>query len=394
MYRQQDPRKMQQLLDMYRTTATAVIQNDTVTGPQKVQLLQYWNEANMYMTEFQMKGNLPSCTQNRLLGSLEDIHTLLTPVTPQEEEQPPNVLALSLSGDAGESGWLGFCKSDKESVVALFEEFNVPLPPNLDQLSSQELCLKLATSWPHDCMNGWKPKKVLGSGFEGVVYSVCQMKKCEAVAKMQLLQPEVPIFTPQQEKLYPEKVAYIRSLVLTPVHREYFIQKAVGPPTAPETLDFFVCNTFAAKTGKRWGVIVMEQFDGTLRQLISQVSPFELHKLLGHITKMVMSLSTKGVTHRDLNTDNILYKRVGPNIRLSIADYGFAYMKDLTFWNRDVSTMKRYLPTKVNPYYDLAYLLMHLRRDTGNMALQLPELTDNQVQLVTQEMQRIKESLM
>lgn len=336
--------------------------------------MQHWNAANAGIVGYLETGQMSPVQRNSIITNLEQVCTLAA--VDKELAAPPNVLVLV------EPGWLdGACQRGRDELLQLFHTFQMPLPANAAQLTSEQLCKLLATSWPKDCLNDWKPERVLGSGFEGVVYAACKEGKCNAVAKMQ------PIVSMPDLKCIDG--------FCNAVQREYYIQKA-AEKVAPKTFDYFKCDSFAQQTGKSWGVIVMEKYDGTLSHLIktTALEYQQLNDILLDVVQKVFYLASIGITHRDLNTDNVLYKRdTTGKPTFAIADYGFAYMQELGFRNRDVSSMQRYMPTTVNPYYDLAYLLMHLRRDTGKVFLQLPGLTDDQVNMVHIEMIRIQQTL-
>lgn len=366
--------KLAFILEIYKLAAAAVVDPDILdklSDAQRVQLRTYWNEINVWMTYYKPVQTMPDSIQNRVFGGLQDMAKLLSP-PPAWKQLPLNIMALHL--EQTQVSWTAVCNADgsRDTILKLFQQFDIPLPQELDSLSEQQLCELLAHSWPHNCMNGWKPDSVLGQGHEGVVYVVCQLDSCAAVAKMSLTQP-------------------YSSAKFSPLEREMYIQKAAGPTIAPKVLDFFACDAFMPK---KWDVLVMDRHHGTLKQLIQsgKLGFVTMQKIYEQLVSMIFELSSRGITHRDLHTENILYSRVDDSLRFYITDFGFAYMESLGFWNKDLSAYKRYAPTKVNPHYDLAFLLRDLRLLTNLPYMQLP-LSEYDSKLTNVELVKINDSL-
>jgi serine/threonine protein kinase len=74
-------------------------------------------------------------------------------------------------------------------------------------------------------------------------------------------------------------------------------------------------------------VIVMEKFDGNVTQLLKTniENSNELEKQIHPIIdNLILKMHNAGIVHRDLNTDNILYKYVNGNLVLAISDTGLS----------------------------------------------------------------------
>lgn len=332
---------------MYAKVASVITEPAHLSAAQQVQLRQYWNEINQFP---------PGSSNHKVIAAYRDINILLSP------PQPAPINVFSRSSSKGLKTYGVYCsKQTREDLLQMFITFHIPIPLGASSLPPDKLCQLLAVSWPHGCLNGWQPSRFIGKGHEGSVYAVCQLDNCTAVAK---LEKQTPAFN---------------------LKRECVIQRHVSQ-VAPRVLDYFICSTVKPV----WEVLVMEQYDGNLKK--SVLTRANVGAVMSSLLQLIRIMNSLGVTHRDLHTGNILYRATADGrLQLAITDFGFAYMESLGAQNKDVSMYQRYIPAGQNMYYDLAYLLISLRSDTGWLDLHW-DLEDREKTLVDMEISAIMKS--
>ena len=151
-------------------------------------------------------------------------------------------------------------------------------------------------------------------GVYSSVAEVCIQSNCKYIVKVSTL---------NDKNIYQ---TFLREALIAPLMAKHKI--------GPKIFDIFIClNT---------GYIIMEKWDGTVKNIINELTEDHLHTL----AKLLNKMHKYGVIHNDLHTANILYRITKDNkYEFSYTDYGLS----LYFENKNEIIPKNFLPNNKSP---------------------------------------------
>jgi serine/threonine protein kinase len=201
-------------------------------------------------------------------------------------------------------------KEYKEIPIKFFENLNInDLEKGLKRelsfpvLNLKNIRKKYGDEFINQLPKGYTLSKFLGKGAFGQTFSACKSNfECIAVKVIELRHGDDEL------------------------HDEFEMQQKfheIG--LAPSVLGKPKFYTFS---GKRFGIIVMEQIDGVLDQLLNKnLEAFTLDDILISFLDIVNKLKRAGYAHRDAHPGNISfnYKKMANgdlNVKLNLIDFG------------------------------------------------------------------------
>ena len=145
-------------------------------------------------------------------------------------------------------------------------------------------------------------------GVYGSLAEVCKDNVCKYIVKA------IPF------KIEATYQSFLREALIAPLMAKHNI--------GPKIFDIFIClNT---------GYIIMEKWDGTIRNIHKYIK----HNHIIEISDLIVKMHKLGVIHNDMHTANILYKVVNNKYIFSITDFGLS----LYFENKNEIIPKKFLP--------------------------------------------------
>ena len=152
------------------------------------------------------------------------------------------------------------------------------------------------------------------TGAYGAIAEVCQKSDCKYIAKVIKL---------DNKNIYQ---TFLREALIAPMMAKHKI--------GPKILDIFICLNM--------GYIIMEKWEGTIRNIHENIT----NENLNVISNLIVKMHKYGVIHNDLHTANILYRITKNNkYEFSITDYGLS----LYFENKNDIIPQKFLPNDKSP---------------------------------------------
>ncbi len=141
----------------------------------------------------------------------------------------------------------------------------------------------------------------------GKVYEMCYKNNCNYVLKT----------LPGKNDLYGEGCYTDKDLAMNEI---YITKRMSDLEIAPLVYDIALDD--------RKGYIVMDKYDGTLKDLIYMYQTdksIKLNQIINILKDYIARMHMEGIIHRDLNSSNVVYKTDGS---IAIIDYGFSIYSD------------------------------------------------------------------
>lgn len=171
-----------------------------------------------------------------------------------------------------------------------------PTRPNLD-------CDQPLDEWTpptrSHCTIAWSLGSLLAQGTMAYIFDGCEsMDMCSTVVRV------APLDT-ADTKFQTDSV--IRHLLTC----------RFNGTVTPLLYDAFVCDS-----EKRYGITVMEKYDGDLVDLIvKHPGIVNLDNIRHHLQTLVQQIQSLSVVHRDLGWQNVLYRIEGPAVKIVLTDF-------------------------------------------------------------------------